>query len=184
MSIVTGEYEKPNSNSPLLPLWERCNNMVISWLLHSVYKDIASSIIYTPTAAQIWKYLSQRFSFGQGTKIYQLQKEMSNFSQGNLSVSAYFTKCKQLWDEYVVLVAPCSCSLQGSAMKLIQRQQLMQFLMGLNDMYQVARSNILMMKPLPSVAQASSIILQEEQQRELRSYVPHDNENDYAAFLS
>jgi len=80
MSIFTGEYEKPESNSPLLPLWERCNGMVISWLLHSVDKDIASSMIYTPTAAQIWKDLSQRFSFGQGTKIYQLQKEMSNLS--------------------------------------------------------------------------------------------------------
>jgi len=87
---------KPPNNSPYLPLWERCNSMVISWLLHSVNKDIASSIIYTPSAAQIWQDLSQRFSFGQGTKIYQLQKEMSNLCQENLSISTYFTKCKQL----------------------------------------------------------------------------------------
>ena len=162
MSIVTGEYKKPDSNSPLLPLWEQCNSMVISWLLHSADKDIVSNIIYTPTAAQIWRDLSQKFSFGQGTKIYQLQKEMSNLSQGNLSVSAYFTKCKQLWDEYVVLVAPYSCSSQGSTMKLIEQQKLMQFLMRLNDMYQVVRSNILMLKPPPLDTQASSIILQEE----------------------
>lgn len=68
--------------------------MVISWILHSVDKDIASSIIYTRTAAQIWKDLSQRFSFSQGTKMYQLQKEMNNLSQGDLSVLAYFTKCE------------------------------------------------------------------------------------------
>ena len=96
MAFVTGKYTKPPSNSPYLPLCEICNSMVISWLLHSVDKDIASSIIYTPSAAQIWQDLSQRFSFGQGTKIYQLQKEMSNLCQGNLSISAYFTKCKQL----------------------------------------------------------------------------------------
>ena len=96
MPFVNGDFEKPASNSPFFPLWERCNSMVISWLLHSVDKDIASSIIYTPTAAQIWKDLSQRFSFSQGTKIYHLQKEMSNLTQGNRSVSAYFTKCKQL----------------------------------------------------------------------------------------
>jgi len=53
MSFVIGGYPKLASNSPYLPLWERCNSMVISWLLHSVDKDIASSIIYTPTAEQI-----------------------------------------------------------------------------------------------------------------------------------
>jgi len=47
---------------------------------------------------------------------------MSNLSQGNLFVSAYFTKCKKLWDEYVVLVAPCACQSTGSDTKLIERQ--------------------------------------------------------------
>ena len=36
LSFVNGAYEKPPKGSPLLPLWERCNSMVISWLLHSV----------------------------------------------------------------------------------------------------------------------------------------------------
>ena len=183
LSFVKGECSKPANNSSLLPLWERCNSMVISWLLHSVNKEIASSIIYTPTASQIWKDLSQRFSYSQGTKIYQLQKELSNLSQENHSVSAYFTKCKQLWDEYVVLVSPCSCDSNGSAMNLIERQQLMQFLMGLNDSYQVVRSSILMMNPLPTVNQASSLVLQEEQQREIKN-VTNKFEMDSSAFLA
>ena len=168
-SFVNGDYHKLANDSPLLPLWERCNSMVISWLLHSVDKDIAASIIYTSTASQIWKDLSQRFSYSQGTKIYHLQKEMSNLTQGNLSVSAYFTKRKQLWDEYIVLVAPCSYESTRSAMKIIERQQLMQFLMGLNESYEVVRSNILMISPLPSVNQASSMVPQEEQQREMKN---------------
>ena len=84
----------------------------------------------------------------------------------------------------MVSVAPCSCASQGSAIKFIEQQQLMQFLMGLTDMYQVVRSNIMMLKPLPSVAQASSIILQEEQHRELRGHITHYNEIDSTAFLS
>ena len=51
--FVNGVFDKPAADSPLFPLWERCNSMVISWLLHSVDKDIAVSILYTPTAAQI-----------------------------------------------------------------------------------------------------------------------------------
>jgi len=185
MPFVNGDFEKPAADSPLFPLWERCNSMVISWLLHSVDKDIAASILYIPTVAQIWKDLSQRFSFSQGTKIYHLQKEMSNLSQDNRSVSAYFTKCKQLWDEYVALVAPCSCDSTGSAMRLIERQQLMQFLMGLNDCYQTVRSNIFMLNPLPSVSQASSMVLQEEHQREIQSLTAQQPVLDSSsAFLS
>jgi len=55
--------------------------------------------------------------------------------------------------------------------------------MGLNDSYQGVRSNILMMNPLSTLSQASSIVLQEEKQRELRpSVVQFDT--DSAAFLS
>jgi len=185
LSFVNGNFEKPVATSPLFPLWERCNSMVISWLLHSVDKEIAASILYIPTAAQIWTDLSQRFSFSQGTKIYHLQKEMSNLTQGNRSISAYFTKCKQLWDEYIALVAPCSCDSTGSAMRLIERQQLLQFLMGLNDCYQTIRSNILMLNPLPSVSQARSMVLQEEHQRDIQSLTtPQPKLDSSSAFLS
>jgi len=51
MLFVIREYARSASNYPLLPLWERYNRMVISWLLYYVDKDIATSIVYTPTAA-------------------------------------------------------------------------------------------------------------------------------------
>jgi len=41
--------------------------------------------------------------------------------------------------------------------------------MGLNDTFTSVRGNILIMKPLPSTAQAYSIILHEESQREVHS---------------
>ena len=57
--------------------------------------------------------------------------------------------------------------------------------MGLNDDYQVLRSTILMLKPLPSVSQASSMILQEEQQKEIRHVVPsHPVDIGASGFLS
>ncbi|XP_069154663.1 uncharacterized protein [Solanum lycopersicum] len=49
-----------------------------------------------------------------------------------------------------------------------QDRRLIQFLMGLNEVYTVIRGNILMMSPLPSTAQAFSLLIQEEKQREYR----------------
>lgn len=40
--------------------------------------------------------------------------------------------------------------------------------MGLNEVYTVVRGSILMMNPLPTMAQAFSILIQEEKQREVR----------------
>ena len=49
-----------------------------------------------------------------------------------------------------------------------QDRRLIQFLMELKEVYTVIRGNILMMSPLPSTAQAFSLLIQEEKQREYR----------------
>uniref|UniRef100_M1B085 Uncharacterized protein n=1 Tax=Solanum tuberosum TaxID=4113 RepID=M1B085_SOLTU len=46
-------------------------------------------------------------------------------------------------------------------------ERLIQFLMELNETYSQARSNILMLKPLPSVNHAYSLLLQDENQLEI-----------------
>lgn len=47
----------------------------------------------------------------------------------------------------------------------LKQQRLFQFLMGLNESYSIVRSQILLLKPLPSVNQAYSLLIQEEGQR-------------------
>ncbi|KAL2237831.1 UNVERIFIED_CONTAM: hypothetical protein Sindi_0974800 [Sesamum indicum] len=47
--------------------------------------------------------------------------------------------------------------------------QLMQFLMGLNDVYDHIKNQILLMDPLPTIAEAYSIVHKVEKQRELNS---------------
>ena len=41
--------------------------------------------------------------------------------------------------------------------------------MGLNEVYTTIRGNILMMNPMPSVAQAFALLIQEEKQREFKT---------------
>ena len=60
-------------------------------------------------------------------------------------------------------------------MKFDEDQKLIQLLMGLNETYTTVRGNILMMRPLPTVRQAYSLLIQEEKQREICSishYLP------------
>ncbi|KAL8139482.1 hypothetical protein V2J09_005503 [Rumex salicifolius] len=60
MAFVTGAAKKPDPASPLFAQWERCNSMVTSWIFHSVEKDIAESLLFFDTAAEIWEDLKLR----------------------------------------------------------------------------------------------------------------------------
>ncbi|OIT19987.1 hypothetical protein A4A49_58358 [Nicotiana attenuata] len=83
--------------------------------------------------------------------------------QGTSSVSEYFSKLRNVWDEYLSLVP-----LPGSDKTYadhIEQQKLMQFLMGLNETYSQSRSQILMMVPSTSLNQAYNLIMQDESQR-------------------
>lgn len=60
--------------------WKRNDNIVYSWLLNVVSKDIVASIIHASSAEAIWNDLRNRFQQINGPRIYQLCKEMNSLS--------------------------------------------------------------------------------------------------------
>lgn len=61
LGFVNGTCVKPNSNSSQLGYWERCNNLVLSCILHSVELEIRRSILYFQTATEVWYDLQERY---------------------------------------------------------------------------------------------------------------------------
>ena len=57
ISFIDGSIPCPESDDLLFGTWIRCNSMVISWILNSVHKDIADSLLYFDTAVGIWNDL-------------------------------------------------------------------------------------------------------------------------------
>jgi hypothetical protein len=136
--------------------------MILSWILNSITPDLADSVIYSTTAQEVWEDFRDRFSQSNTPRIFQIERDVTCLSQAQMTVAAYYTKLKGLWDElgsYNGTV--CSCGADH------KRRQLMQFLMGLNESYKAIRGQILLMNPLPDVRQAYSSIVQEEKQRSL-----------------
>jgi hypothetical protein len=171
MGFVDGSLPKPESSSPEYLSWNRCNNMVLSWLLNSVSQEIAASIIYIDSAEEMWSDIKERFSQQNGPRIFQLQKSISALSQGNHSVSSYFTSLKGLWDE-LNNYRPfplCSCGASRTINEYQHREYVFQFLMGLDDSFAHIRGQILLMDPLPQINKIFSMVLQEERHREISS---------------
>ncbi|KAM2129542.1 hypothetical protein ACFX1R_009206 [Malus domestica] len=145
--------------------WQRCNDMIVAWIINSIDSDIADSILYMTDAHAIWEELRERYCQSNAPRIFQIQRDIASLTQDQLSIAAYYTKMKSLWDElssYSESVS-CTCGAQN------ERNKLMQFLMGLNDSYSAVRGQLLLMNPLPTVRQAYASISQEEKQRSLAS---------------
>ncbi|CAL2246417.1 unnamed protein product [Prunus armeniaca] len=113
IGFVDGSIERPSSTkkSDDYTLWDRCDKMVLSWLLNSVDSDLADSVVYAATAREIWQDFEDRFSQGNAPRIFQIQKMIVSHTQGTMSVSLYYTKLKALWDELASynLSPTCSC---------------------------------------------------------------------------
>ncbi|XP_019241302.1 PREDICTED: uncharacterized protein LOC109238113 [Nicotiana attenuata] len=170
--FINGKCGKPDPKDPTFDQWEQCDNVVTSWILNSLSKDLADSLQYVHDPKELWQELEDRYDQANGAKLHQFQKEIIDLSQGALDITGYYTKMKKLWEELNTLNAHaqckchCTCGAKANMQKAEQDRRLIQFLMGLNEVYIVVRGNILMMNPLPSLAQAFAILIQEEKQKE------------------
>nr|XP_009804528.1 PREDICTED: uncharacterized protein LOC104249745 isoform X2 [Nicotiana sylvestris] len=61
--------------------WNQCNNMVLSWLTHSVEPDLAKGVIHAKIAYQVWEDFGDQFSQKNAPAIYQIQKSLASISQ-------------------------------------------------------------------------------------------------------
>ena len=153
LGFIDGSCRKELYGPNLTNLWERCNAIVLSWIMNCVSEELLGGIVYSTTAAAVWKDLCERYDKIYGSCIFQLHKEIATISQGTSSISSYFSKLHELWVEYDRLapVPCCECVNSREFVVFMHNQKLLQFLMGLNDSYEQARSQILMMVPLPTV---------------------------------
>lgn len=167
LGFVLGTCKKENYQSNLHDLWDRCNAIVLGWILNTVSKELITSVIYGSDAHKVWEDLRERFNKVNASRVFFLHKEIATLTQGTSSVSTYFSRLRELWDEFEALVPPpnCSCPESKNYAEHFHMQKLWQFLMGLNETYDHSRSQILMIYPLPNVNQAYAMIVNVESQR-------------------
>ncbi|XP_030941568.1 uncharacterized protein LOC115966477 [Quercus lobata] len=152
--------------------WIRCDNMVGTWLTNSVSPKLQASIIYEDTTLEIWNDLKNRFAQTNGPRVFNLQKDIAELHQGEMSITDFFTQLKVFWDQLQNLspfpsctCGQCICNINKRLTDLQVRESVMKFLMGLNDSFSQVRSQVLLMDPIPSLSKVYSLLIQEKTQR-------------------
>lgn len=84
--------------------------MVTSWILNSLSKEISDSVEYVSDSVELWKELEDRYDQTNGAKLYQIQKEISDLTQGVSDITVYYTRMKKLWEELSTLSLKNQCT--------------------------------------------------------------------------
>ncbi|XP_016475398.2 uncharacterized protein LOC107797058 [Nicotiana tabacum] len=104
--FVDGKYPKSKFKPELHDRWEKVNAVVLSWIMNAVRPGLLSSIVYAFNAHKVWEDLKERFDKVNGSRVLHLHKEIHTLIQGTMTVADYFSKLRDLWDEFDALM-PC-----------------------------------------------------------------------------
>ncbi|XP_069143939.1 uncharacterized protein [Solanum lycopersicum] len=169
IGFIDGTCLKSMFKDELAVQWERCNAVVLSWICSTVANNLLTTIVYASNAKRVWEDFKERFDKSNLTRIYQLWTEVATLKQGTDSVTEYYSKLRDLWDEYDVLVPSPSCKCDDAKpyIEHLHQQRLMMFLMGLNETFSHVRSDLLLKSEVPTINQAYATVIQEESQRVL-----------------
>lgn len=70
LGFVNGDFLKPDSfEDPLYATWERCNDLVVSWIQNSVSTTVKTSLAFVDDARELWQELQDRYTQQNGPRI-------------------------------------------------------------------------------------------------------------------
>ncbi|XP_070047514.1 uncharacterized protein [Nicotiana tomentosiformis] len=153
--------------------------------MSSVSKELITEIVYAKNARAVWKDLRERFDKVNISRVYQMHKAIATITQGADSVLVYFSKLRNIWNEFDNMVPPlCDCAKSKNFIEFMQKYKVLQFFMGLNKTYEQARSQILMTSPIPRINKAYSMLVERESQRSVANIMTAGDVSDSAALLA
>ncbi|XP_071739846.1 uncharacterized protein [Rutidosis leptorrhynchoides] len=164
--------------------WDRCNSVVLSWILNSISEELYSGQVFSQSAQIVWEELKETYDKIDGSITYNLHHKINSLTKGSSSVSDYYHNMNALWKQFDALakLPTCVCDANKEYKAHNDLIKLMQFLMGLNESFSSIRSNILSREPLPSIKSAFAIISREESHRNSLN-VNVGNKGQSSAFL-
>nr|GEX31346.1 cysteine-rich RLK (receptor-like protein kinase) 8 [Tanacetum cinerariifolium] len=139
LKIVTGELHEPNADSEEMAMWDRTNDMIISWILNTISDQISNNLNFVNSASELWAKLYEHYAQLNGHRMYQLVNDIVALKQQNCNIEVYCHKLKGLWDEHDALESPylchCVCNYENGKNNgdREQRKRLIQFFMGLDE---------------------------------------------------
>ncbi|GKB17314.1 putative RNA-directed DNA polymerase [Tanacetum coccineum] len=103
--------------------WDRCNAMVLTWIMNVVSNDVYMGLVYSENAADVWKELNETYDKVDGYVVYNLLQKIGSVKQGGSTVADYYHRLNSLWREFdaITKLPKCVCPVKSCWTALITR---------------------------------------------------------------
>jgi oligoribonuclease NrnB/cAMP/cGMP phosphodiesterase (DHH superfamily) len=77
-------------------IWLRKDQLVLSWLISSISKQICSQLLDLTSAHSIWEFLEGSFATQSKARVFQYKSELASLKKGDMSINDFVNKAKAL----------------------------------------------------------------------------------------
>ncbi|GJY59892.1 ribonuclease H-like domain-containing protein [Tanacetum coccineum] len=144
-SSVIDSINNLDAGNPLH--WDRCNAMVLTWIMNVVSQDVYTGLVYSKNATVVWKELRETYDKVNGSAVYNLLQKINSVKQGGSLIADYYHRLNSLWREFDALT------------------KLPKYICDVKCCCDAIRSSLLTRYPLPEVKDAYNVISKEESHR-------------------
>ena len=136
--------------------WESANHQIITWFRNTSISSIVDEFGNIDIAKEVWDLLVTRYAGPSGARNFKLTRELYQIRQEpSERIIVYHSRLKSIWDQLIASEPVLSNSADTKLVYVhCEQGRLFQFLMGLRDEFELAKSHILHQDPLPTVSQA------------------------------
>ena len=161
-SHIDGKSEAPAGGTDLAQ-WDNKDARIVSWLLGSIEPHMVNNLRCFTIAKEMWEYLRPIYNQDNNARRFQLELEIANYSQGNLSIDQFYGGFLNLWSEYSSIVHAKIPQAALSALQDVHAEsQRDQFLMKLRSEFETTRAGLLNHDPVSSLDVCLGELLREE----------------------
>ncbi|XP_076886473.1 uncharacterized protein LOC143536348 [Bidens hawaiensis] len=171
IGFIDGTCVRSTTDEVLSKQWDRCNLVVLTWLLNYVSEELYLGQVYSKLATEVWNDLKETYDEMDGSVVFNLYQKINMFTQSNQSVSEYYHKLNIMWKQLdqILQLPLCTCEASKQFNDFNHLIKLMQFLMGLDSSYEAVRTSLLLKEQLRTVKEAFAIVSREESHRNSNS---------------
>ena len=136
--------------------WESANHQIINWFRNTSIPSIVDGFGNIDIVKEVWDLLVTRYAEPSGARNFKLTRKLYQICQEpGKRITVYHSRLKSIWDQLIASEPVLSNSADTKLVYVHYEQgRLFQFLMGIRDEFELARSNILHQDTLPTVSQA------------------------------
>ena len=165
LGYINGDSPQPPETDPSFRRWRTENAIVKGWLINSMDSSLIANFIRFPTAKQVWDSAATTYFDGTDTsQVYDLRRRVTRTKQAGGSIEKYYNDLQGLWRE-IDFRRPnpmeCASDIQKYN-SILQEDRVYIFLDGLDDRLDKTRSDVLQLKPFPTVEQAYAHVRRED----------------------